>query len=68
MRRREIIEEPKPVTVILKNFSCFVITFWGKWYSSKVNIVLSYTAISIKVVPRPKRKSQIQVRKAAGNR
>jgi hypothetical protein len=27
MRRREIIEEPKPVTVILKNFSCFVITF-----------------------------------------
>ena len=34
----------------------------------KNRVTIRYTAISIKVVPRAKRKSQIRARKAAGNR
>ena len=36
-------------------------------YNIRIRVV-SYTAISIKVVPRAKRKSRIRARKAAGNR
>jgi hypothetical protein len=40
----------------------------GEVTSSTIYVYLYYTAISIKVVPRAKRKSRIRARKAAGNR